>query len=553
MINQSLATLFPHLENMKDYLLKSDPGTPFSGSAQHGGLTRKQRRERGNQLKTKGNQPKTNPANPRTQARTPRWSPHGPTLLATTPAPTPAPTTDYAPYVAEIQRLQAMLTAQQGTPYPAAQFGMPVSHQPATVFSASRPREFYCWLHGWNNTHHGPTCKIMGSDTAYTHAMKNATGPENTGGNPKVGVPVHLHRPSFFVPLSLSLSCVSCLPSPAPFPTSSLASLRDKALALPYEATRARTAFIATHLLEQAEGSISCPQEDTRARFAPTTVVSREQSEGHTPLPYEDTRASARKIIASQKLTQSEGLNLRVRDSAAFVSPPSHYASLSVSWSLPLVTLSVAPSIFSLPTNHPNPHTQHNLRHDPFPITPSRFASVNRFDVLSDIDVSTPAPVEPPNSSPPPTQALSSTSAPPLIADTGCTGLLLQFSNYPALSPFFTPKPLPLVPFTLPDRSVLLVGGPSHLTGELSFPHKASPVSAYFLPDSALSHSLLGISPLIRPQGVAIFTPTSVKILIRPTPLFRFYPAQNPPTLTSGFSLRPNLILFPPPPLLFSL
>ncbi len=35
-INQNLATLFPHLEKMKDYLLKSDPGTPFSGSAQHG-------------------------------------------------------------------------------------------------------------------------------------------------------------------------------------------------------------------------------------------------------------------------------------------------------------------------------------------------------------------------------------------------------------------------------------------------------------------------------------------------------------------------------------
>ena len=147
-INQSLATLFPHLENMKDYLLKSDPGTPFSGSAQHGGLTRKQRRDRANQPKNKGNQLKTNPANPRTQARTPRWSPHGPTLLAATTAPTPAPTSDYAPYVAEIQRLQAMLTAQAHSPYPDAQFGMPVPAQPATAFSASRPREFYCWLHG---------------------------------------------------------------------------------------------------------------------------------------------------------------------------------------------------------------------------------------------------------------------------------------------------------------------------------------------------------------------------------------------------------------------
>ncbi len=262
---------------MKHYLFKSDPGTPFSGSAQHGG-TRSQRRNNRNKGSTKGNK-QTAQANPRTQARTPRWSiPHGPTLLEATPAPAPATTSDYAPYVAEIQRLQAMLTAQAQSPYQDAQFGMPVPSQPATVFSASRPREFYCWLHG----------------------------PENTGGNPKVGVPVHIHRPSFFRALSFSVSCVPCLLSPSHFPTlnshtppiSSLDSSADKALALPHEATRARTAFLATHLFEQAEGSISCPQEDTRAGLAPTTVVSREQSEGHTSLPHEDTRTSARKISA---------------------------------------------------------------------------------------------------------------------------------------------------------------------------------------------------------------------------------------------------------------
>ncbi len=227
--------------------------------------------------------------------------------------------------------------------------------------------------------------------------------------------------------------CLVCLVSPHQHffppqqphtpPISSLASSSDNALALPHEATRARTAFIATHLLEQAEGSISCPQEDTRARLAPITVVSREQSEGHTPLPYEDTRVSARTILASHRLTKSEGINLRVRDFAAFVPPPSHHASLSVSWPLPLVTMSVAPSIFSLPASSPQPT-----------FAPSRFASPNRFAVLSDhtcLDVSPPAPVEPPKPSPSPTQALSSTFAPPLIADTCCTGLLLQFPTTP--------------------------------------------------------------------------------------------------------------------------
>jgi hypothetical protein len=184
---------------------------------------------------------------------------------------------------------------------------MPVPSQPTTVFSASRPREFYCWLHGWNNTHHGSKCKIMGSNTAYTHGMKTATGPENTGGNPKVGVPVHIHRPFCFRPLIFSMSCVRCLLSPSLFPTpnshtqstSSLDSSRDKALPLPNEATRARPTIHTTHPLEQAEGSISCHQEVTRARPAPTTAVSREQSEWHTSLPHEDTRASAKQNCVS--------------------------------------------------------------------------------------------------------------------------------------------------------------------------------------------------------------------------------------------------------------
>jgi hypothetical protein len=59
-VNQSLATLFPHLENMKDYLLKSDPGTPFSGSAHHGGTKGK-----GRNNKKKGNKQPAQ-ANPRT-------------------------------------------------------------------------------------------------------------------------------------------------------------------------------------------------------------------------------------------------------------------------------------------------------------------------------------------------------------------------------------------------------------------------------------------------------------------------------------------------------
>ena len=221
---------------------------------------------------------------------------------------------------------------------------MPVALQ-ATYMPSDRPRDFYCWLHGWNNTHHGTTCKIMGANTAYTQTMKSATGPTNTGGNPKVGVPVHLHRPQFFCPCP---PCVPCLPSTPPFPpptplTPSPASSSAKNCVLPYEATRARPAILAAHLLEQAEGPLSCPQDDTRSR--PTTIVVSlsEQSEGHTHQPHEDTKASsARKISASLMLSKSEGNNTRVRD-VPFIT-----------WSSPLVTMSVL--YFCPPSKHPQ-HT----------------------------------------------------------------------------------------------------------------------------------------------------------------------------------------------------
>ncbi len=101
----------------------------------------------------------------------------------------------------------------------------------------------------------------------------------------------------------------------------------------------------------------------------------------------------------------------------------------------------------------------------------------------------------------------------PLIADSGCTGALVQLKHFQALYPFFSPKSLPALQFTLPDESTLPVGELSHIMGTLTFPHKLSSVSVYFLPASAFSHSLFGISPLIRPNGFVVFTNTSVKFL----------------------------------------
>ncbi len=110
----------------------------------------------------------------------------------------------------------------------------------------------------------------------------------------------------------------------------------------------------------------------------------------------------------------------------------------------------------------------------------------------------------------------------PLIADSGCTGLLIELSNLACLTPFFAPYPLSLVPFTLPDGSSLSAGGPTHVTRSLSFPNKRSPVSCYFLPASDLSHSLFGVSPLIRPYGHAIFTTLSCSFFDSPTSTLPF-------------------------------
>ena len=194
-----------------------------------------------------------------------------------------------------------------------------------------------------------------------------------------------------------------------------------------------------------------------------------------------------------------------------------------ISWSVPVVTLEIppAPHSPSFPAQH-NPQHQAQIRHT----------------ILQQDKTKTPAPVNVSFSS-----SSLSTTAPsppsPLIADTGCTGVLLQLCNFPSLRPFFSPKPLPCLPFTLPDRSILSVGGPSHITGELSFPHKVSPISCYFLPDSALSHSLVGISPLLRPNGHALFTNTSVFLFDTPTSSLPFLTGTKAPSSDLWFFTVP--------------
>ena len=145
-----------------------------------------------------------------------RWGPHGQIALQASSS---------GPDQTEIARLQAVIASMTGGPGQHAYAGMPSAHDPyshVSLFSSARPRPFYCWLHGYNNTHDGATCNVMRANPEYTAYQKNAASPDGTGGNPNVGVPVSFTRPrsKFFhlclarvFPVSHNL-CLTLTPPP---------------------------------------------------------------------------------------------------------------------------------------------------------------------------------------------------------------------------------------------------------------------------------------------------------------------------------------------------
>ncbi len=399
-------------------------------------------------------------------------------------------------------------------------------------------------------------------DASYPAALRSATTHVGTGGNPRVGPTVSFRRPPPFV----------FVPSPSPSNTCSPVCLSLNS------SVRARYPH---------------PYEDTSSSQASPALLSL-KSEGHKPRRVRVLAASPSPLLSP--VLCSSPLSLRP----------------SVSWSLPLATVSVFSSSSSVV--YPDKARQAEIKRQDktrpartqlisvpcAPLTPShasfssRFAHANAFACLnassdsdsdSDDCLSTPpkpfhpslaidlcpfthlAPLSPaspslsfrvhfdsrglPVSEPLPfSPTLSPITAPhlsglpsahsvlsalitpsPLIADSGCTGLLVQLANFPLLASCFSPKPLPLVPFTLPDGSTLeVLGGPHHITGSLTFPHKALPVSCYFLPASALSHSLFGVSPLIRPHGHA-FSLTLLLLSLIPPP--QSLPSSQAPRLSN--------------------
>ena len=148
---QTLATLFPFLEGMLPFLLRNEPGSPFTGAAVTKPNTRPPR-NRPNRRPTRGLNPPTvrshSPATPHTPTR---WSPQGPVAYSASSSAPPSPDPAQALNMAEISRLHGIIADMVGSPNKDAYLGMPVpptEYPNATLFSESRPRANYCWLHG---------------------------------------------------------------------------------------------------------------------------------------------------------------------------------------------------------------------------------------------------------------------------------------------------------------------------------------------------------------------------------------------------------------------
>jgi hypothetical protein len=207
---KSLATLFPFLTEQKEFILQQSASSLFSGAATPAPAPAKTPNNPKNKGKNKG-RGKGNKQ--QKQHGRVKWGPQGPIALSAVPEIDPL-----AAAYHEIGRLQGMMAGYMGTsPAQGASEELPVYSPPypnSTLNADSRPRQYYCWLHGYNNSHNGSDCRVMATNGEYTAAMRAARSSTGTGGNPNVGVPVHFTRfpKSFF-----RLHCAPCPPPPPTF------------------------------------------------------------------------------------------------------------------------------------------------------------------------------------------------------------------------------------------------------------------------------------------------------------------------------------------------
>ncbi len=375
MATRNLGTLYPYLKSQLEFFLIQSTASPFSGAAipapKPKNKNKKKKGAKGGQI--------------------PKWGPYGRAMYAAAPpnfasgifeaAVTPSSNLQEAH--AEIHRLHQVMAQQGNLSAAYSNFGHAVQHTlPPTVPSAhfvqnfgDRSRPHYCYVHGFNISHDGPACRVMGSDPRYTAAMKAATTPVGTGGNPNVGPPVSLPFRFSSPPV-----CLPCLFSTSPTKDNS------KPPAPNDETASARLA--------------TCVALTIRGENHP----SRTRVDGPQPLP---SPLSNLKPLPSHMMSRFSALN----PFSSFISDSE--SDISGSESDDEEETSALPS--------------HPLDASNLPVTsPQPFLSLLCPTVLRS-PMSLPAPMSALSSAP-------SSCSSPLIADSGCTSILIQMANFPPLS-----------------------------------------------------------------------------------------------------------------------
>ncbi len=131
-LQQSLATLFPYLEKLRDHLLRGDPASPFSGSAKGGSPGKSGKRNpktRANRANRPRNQPPerqtvTNPSHQHC------WGPAGPLANLAVSSDTTNTQPAYSAYMSEMQEIRTMLAAMTASPMHGLHTGMLVHPPP---------------------------------------------------------------------------------------------------------------------------------------------------------------------------------------------------------------------------------------------------------------------------------------------------------------------------------------------------------------------------------------------------------------------------------------
>ena len=151
-LQQSLASLFPYLEKMRDHLIRGDPASPFSGSAK-GGAPGKTGKRNPNTRANRTNRPRNQPPQRQTftnPSHQHRWGPAGQLANLAASSDTTNTQPAYPAHMSEMQEIRAMLAAMTTSPMHGLHSGMlvqPPNPPNATLLSSAPPSDFYCGLH----------------------------------------------------------------------------------------------------------------------------------------------------------------------------------------------------------------------------------------------------------------------------------------------------------------------------------------------------------------------------------------------------------------------